>query len=87
MAAQINVSDSKPTQYSLLAAGTYDLVALCPNPLKACARKVVALSADAGWTLTDPNAVATGPFAVPSNFIHEAHTANITCAGPIAVYW
>jgi hypothetical protein len=87
MGQPINVSTSKPTQYSLLAAGTYDLVALCPNPNKACARKIVALAADAGWTLTDQNAVATGPIAVPVNFIHEAHTANITCASPIAVYW
>lgn len=87
MASAINSSKDRPVSTPLLAAGTYDLVALNPNPNKTCARKVVALAADAGWTITDAAGQTTGPFAVPAGFVHEAHTANITCASPIAVYY
>lgn len=87
MASPINSSSALPVSSPLLAAGTYDLVALNPNPNKTCARMVVALAADAGWTITDAAGQVTGPFAVPAGFEHRAHTAAITCASPIAVYY
>lgn len=87
MSAEINASDSRPVSSPFLAAGTYDLVATNPASRKTCARKIVALAADAGWTITDAQGQVTGPFAVPAGFVHEAHTAAITCASPIAVYY
>jgi hypothetical protein len=84
---RISTKANVPPVFRLLAAGTYDLVAIDPNNSRMAATRIVALAADAGWTLTDSAGTSTGPIAVPVNFDHKGHTQAITCASPIAVYW
>lgn len=71
------------SNWALLAAGTYDLVALGNG---ACATRVVAQTADT-WTIEKPDGTSYGPIGVAAGFSHVAQTRGITCAGPIAVYW
>lgn len=80
-------TDAPSTNWLLRAAGTYDLVALDPSGQKRCAKKIVALAGDAGWTIEDANGNSNGPIAVPALFAHTGHTRGITCASPIAIYY
>lgn len=75
-----------PTQWFTKAAGTYDLVTLCPGGAKRSARKIVALAADT-WTFEDNDGISNGPVAVPAGFVHIGLTRGITCGAPIAVYY
>lgn len=83
-----NRNTNCPTDaYLMLAAGTYDLVALDPSGAKRCATRIVCLAADAGWVLTRFDGTVLPSTAVPVTFAHIGHTQAITCASPIAVYY
>jgi len=81
-----SLEDDTAASWLIKPAGSYDLVALDPQGVKRCAKKIVSLAADPTWTIEDFNS-ASFTTAVPANFVHVGFTRGISCTQAIAIYY